>query len=68
MVEYFFNKVCKDCFFEVQKEKGSCVCPLEVIGKDKSYYCSFCEEFHGPGNSVVCRECFNKEFKEQGIS
>ena len=58
--EYFFDEVCEDCFCEIQKKKGSCVCPFETMKQDRSYYCSFCEEFHGPSYSVMCKECANK--------
>lgn len=62
MTEFFFNGVCPDCFCEVQKEKNSCVCPLTSMKEfGKVYYCSFCEEFHGAGSSVVCKECAKKQ-------
>jgi hypothetical protein len=60
--EFFFNGICNDCFCEVQKQKNSCVCPFGIIEeKDKFYYCSFCEEFHGPFHWTICKKCAEKE-------
>ena len=59
--EYFFNGVCDNCFFEIQKEKNSCVCPLEKMDRDRSYYCTLCEEFHGFGYWTMCKECAEKQ-------
>lgn len=61
MTEYFFNGVCPGCFCEVQKKENSCVCPFESMEEvNKNYYCSFCEEFHGSNNSVICKNCAEK--------
>ena len=59
--EYFFNGVCDECFCKIQKEKDSCICPFVKLRHDELYYCSFCEEFHGPSSSVVCNECDKKQ-------
>lgn len=55
---YFFNGICLDCFCEIQKKKKSCVCPLIA---DKTYYCSLCDECHGPQFSIVCKNCMKKQ-------
>lgn len=61
--EYFFNGICGDCFCEVQKEKNSCVCPFKMVVEKSGefYYCSFCEEFHGPLHWTICKECAKKQ-------
>jgi hypothetical protein len=54
--EYFFNGVCDNCFYEIQRKEG-CVCPFTKLKQGSLYYCSLCEEFHGPDSSVICRQC-----------
>ena len=61
MAGTFWNGVCLDCFYEVQRKKG-CVCPLTKARKEKKfYYCSFCDEFHYPGDPIICKECARKQ-------
>jgi len=58
--EVFYNEICEDCFYEVQKEKG-CVCPFVKMKQKELYYCSLCEKFHSSSDSVICKECVKKQ-------
>jgi len=61
--EYFFDGVCDDCFCKIQKKKG-CICPFIKLKQNSLYHCSLCEEFHGPDNSIVCKECVEKQVSQ----